>query len=395
MIFVGADWDSGKCVVAFERDGKLKYGKVERNPQAVAAFCEQFEEPIRVGIETGDRLWARLWRNAGAEAVVFDAKKANRFGQSMTSSGASDDRRAARALLAMVESTTHREHANPELSAPLRRLNRLMELVDKTSDEVSRATNRLRSLLNQVHPAIGRTAGRSIQASWFLKALERAPTPAAWHALTQSEQAALFHGSNHEKRAKVVEAFGEDWNAYESAEEDAVRLQLRLLVRQLQATLKANRAAKKALREASDNTDEAPTDIKGIGEFLGAAIAIGQAHTNQRDGLALALGVAPVTQRSGKIGDQHPRAKMRRAAPTTMRKAGHLLGFQLVGSYLFAKAQFAYYRARGVSANGAYRRITRSFARILYALQRDKTEFDEALYIKSLKARGVPWALPL
>jgi hypothetical protein len=49
-------------------------------------------------------------------------------------------------------------------------------------------------------------------------------------------------------------------------------------------------------------------------------------------------------------------------------------------------------RARGQTAATAYRRIARSLLRILTAVVRTGEPYDDARYVASLKAKGVPWA---
>ena len=114
MKWIGADWDSVKCVVAYE-DSKGGTGKaqVKRHPDAVAEFLKKFgDKKVMVGIEDGDRLWQRLWKNAGAKVFVFDGKKARRFSESLHASGAQDDRRVAKNVLEMDKSKPHRARAN-------------------------------------------------------------------------------------------------------------------------------------------------------------------------------------------------------------------------------------------------------------------------------------------
>jgi pyrimidine operon attenuation protein/uracil phosphoribosyltransferase len=86
---------------------------------------------------------------------------------------------------------------------------------------------------------------------------------------------------------------------------------------------------------------------------------------------------------------------MRRACSSTLKKSAHILGMQLVKHYRFARAQYDDLRARGKRAAGAFRRIVRSFSRVLHALIRDGKTFDEDLYIASVKRRGVTQAQAL
>lgn len=396
----GADWDSKKCVVAFKKNGRLHRRNVKRHPEAVAAFLKKFGSvQTRVGIECGDPLWPRLWRNAGAEVFVFDGKKTKRFGQSLHASGASDDKRSAETLLAMVQSEPHRAQANTESSGSAAALQRLLTMADDASVEVSRYENRLRALVRQLHPALALVLGRSLQSQWLLRALAVAPTPRAWCALGDEAKNKALSGSSKESRPSLMKAFGEDWGTLDTSEEQVARLQVKLVAKQLGEALAHHKHVMKALVVARKKCAASPVveRLPGVGPYLGAAvtIALELADPNARDSLAIQFAAAPVTRRSGVTGDRQPSVRMRRAAPRAMKKATHLLGFQLVGNYRWAKAQYKFYRAKGKKGADAFRRVVRSFLRIVGALHRTNTTFDEPRYIQTLQRKGVPWAMAL
>jgi hypothetical protein len=199
--------------------------------------------------------------------------------------------------------------------------------------------------------------------------------------------------------AKLADALGDQWVLRGGDEQAATGLYMQSLARSLRTALARVKVAQRALADAlkKEGISALITGIKGIGVSLAAAITIGL-HGNdgrRREQLALRLGASPVTTRSGKTGDARPGVHMRRAAAPTMRRASYLMGWQLTGNHRWAKAQYAACRARGISAAGAYRRITRSFSRILPALIKNNTPFDEERYILALKRRGVAWAMPL
>lgn len=395
----GADWDSKKCVVAFEVDGKLHRKEVVRRPDAVRAFVNAFgKEGAVVGIESGDQLWVGLWRAAGVTVHIFDGKKSRRFSESLCSSGARDDRRAAEDLLAMVRSDAHRRDANQETPKAVRSQLRLYRLTDETARDVVRHENRLYALVNQVHPALLLVAARSLKTAWMQRLLDAAPTPARWKALDANERDAALKGSCKAKRACLRQAMADAWIEYDDNELAAIAVQMRARVQALREAIARDRAARKALGEAVATHADAQilTAVNGIGDSLAAAIIIGAAGADaSRDGISLALGAAPVTTRSGKKGDARPGVHMRRAAPASMRKAAYQIGWQLTGNHRWARAQYAACRAKGHSAAAAYRRITRSFARIVTALIRDGVAFDEERYIQQLKNKGVSWAMTL
>ena len=178
--WIGADWDSEKCVVAFEKDGKQKKARVMRHPKSVAEFMGNLKSAdVVVGIEGGDPLWARLWELAGARVFVFDPKKAKNFSSSLRSSGASDDRRSAQDLQHMVQSTAHRAESTQETPQETRGLERLLRTQETTRHELLRSINRVRSLLKQVHPCFA-LHKLSLKTRWVLSVLMAAPTPRAW-----------------------------------------------------------------------------------------------------------------------------------------------------------------------------------------------------------------------
>ena len=73
--WVGADWDSEKCVIEAEVDGRILQRKVARHPEAVSVLVEELgADELVVGLEAGDPLWERMWEEAGAEVVSVDPR---------------------------------------------------------------------------------------------------------------------------------------------------------------------------------------------------------------------------------------------------------------------------------------------------------------------------------
>jgi len=153
VTWIGADWDSEKCVVAYSDGQAVKRAKVKRHPRDVELFVQQFDGCV-VGIESGDNLWPKLWRHAGAVVHVFDGKKARNYSESLCSSGARDDRRSAEDILEMVQSKPHRHNSNVEPGGVLAAFERLLRIQEDARKDVTRHKNRLTSLLRQVHPAL-------------------------------------------------------------------------------------------------------------------------------------------------------------------------------------------------------------------------------------------------
>ena len=61
----------------------------------------------------------------------------------------------------------------------------------------------------------------------------------------------------------------------------------------------------------------------------------------------------------------------------------------------WAKAMFVDGRTKQQRTGTIFRRITRSFLRIVSSMLKNGTEYDEEKYIDALIKKGVPWAQSL
>ncbi len=76
-------------------------------------------------------------------------------------------------------------------------------------------------------------------------------------------------------------------------------------------------------------------------------------------------------------------------------KAAFALGAQAVRRLVWARAMYHDGRSRGQKHGTAIRRVARSLLRILCAMLRNGTSYDEAHYVRVLQAKGVEWAMSL
>lgn len=397
-IWVGADWDSEKCVVEAELGQKLWKQTVSRHPSAVAELVDKLGPGrLVLGIEAGDPLWERLWEEAGAEVFIFNPMKAKQYAKSLNSSGAGDDKRSASTLRKQLKSEEHRKASNCPLPQELRGLNQVVSARETLGGEVSRWSNRLNDLLRQVHPALRPKLG-GLDSNWALNLVRSIPTPTTWLELSDKERQGVLKRVPVRRRAEVVDAIGERWCCHDAAEERAARFRVRECAEFLALATQQKKLADKEIDAITmDNSENSLVrSVRGLGTVLSAGANLALAGSKRdRDRFGRQTGSAPVTIKSGVRGDANPPVFMRRTVNATMRRIGYLIAVQLVAHHGWAKAQFAYHRSKGIEAPGAFRRISRSFGRILSAMIKNQTEFDEELYIASLKRKGVVWAQAL
>jgi hypothetical protein len=238
-----------------------------------------------------------------------------------------------------------------------------------------------------------------MSAQWAQRLLAAVPT--AWHAskLTAAEYERLMKGAGQAMRQEVWAALQASSAAPWVGEADAaalgetIQLDVELLRRVATELGTATERIETAL--AAIPTAAELHAIRGLGTQLTAALLVhARLGSEDRDASARQMGAAPVFRGSAEWSDGRKKggATLRRSASASGRRTTHLLGRSLVRNVAWAKAQFQAVRARTQTAAMAYRVVVRSFLRIVNAMVRDGTAYDEAKYVQRLKATGVAWA---
>lgn len=403
-IYVGVDWDTELAVCCYGEGGSAprRFHSVRLDPDELVRFCDELATMgathLVVGVEAGHELWVRLWHGCASDALaidvhVIDGKQAKRFTESLCSSRASDDPRSAEALFLMVQSSAHRKAPWQPLSSSAQRIAATCRMHAMVTREVVRTTNRIRAELNGIAPGVNAVL-KDLTANWVRDLLRKAPTPHHLRALPATERRQLKFG--RQNPAAILEAY-EQWEHIEGVQWRADHV--RLLVEQLDLLVKQKKQLTKTLEAlvAADPIGKQLLAMLGIGPKSAANLVqfafVGD--LDRRDAAALGLCVTPVTIRSGKRGRKQPLVVMRRSAASEARAAGYTIGMQVVKHLPWAKAQYQHYIRKGHNPASAYRRVTRSLLRLLTALLRDGSTYDEQRYIKCLIGHSVPWAADL
>lgn len=139
--------------------------------------------------------------------------------------------------------------------------------------------------------------------------------------------------------------------------------------------------------------------VPGIGMKLAARLLLIAFHRQptHRDEAGVLMGACPVFEGAGTTADGRSKGivKMRRAGDSRARETSYLLGMLAVQRLPWARARFAYDKARNKQAATIYHSVARSLLRVLTALVKSGEDYDDALYVARLKTQGVPWAMQL
>jgi transposase len=394
--------------VAGEEGKPQGIGRAEPKLTSVRKLLDRAQQrhpgELHVVIEAGGVAWVRLFHAAGAVIHVVDPKQVKRFAQSLCSSGAKSDRRDARTLAELGRSPLHRPEAwVPESSLRLR-MTALASEHDQLTQDIVRNEQRLREVLRAWMPLVN-DAIKRVDSRWVGRFLRAIPTPRHANATTREEFDGILEGTRCPRAARDAL-----WDALTLTEvppglDEAVAATVGGTVRRFLDRIDHLRST---CREVDDELDELTSQhttrqlfdsVGGIGVQQATALLLhGFEDTpTHRDQAAIQMGACPVFVGSGVRNDRTPKGfvTVRRAAPSRARRAVYLMGRLAIQRLGWAKAMYADARRRGQSAATAFRRIARSLLRILTALLRDNVPYDDAHYVATLKAKGVPWAASL
>lgn len=409
-VYVGADWSARDIAVAVLADGDDKaqgFGKTARTIGAVHALIHDVRsryeqaEAIHVVIECGAPGWAEMLHEAGAVVHVVDAKQAKRFAESLSSSGAKDDARDAAVLAQMGQERWRRLPVWAPDDAALVQLTAISSEHEVATTRCMQAQQRLRALLKETFPSLERVL-HDVLNQWVRRLLRLVPSRA--HAVEVSREAfdIAMKGTRSTTRDKV-------WACLKSAgtlqldreRQDLLEERVHWMIDDID--FHAARVAQLEKRldsvTAQFETRRPLESVPGIGMKLASRLLLIAFHREptHRDEASVLLGASPVFDGSGTTADGRSRGhvKMRRAGSSRGRETAYLLGMLAVQQLPWARARFAYDRARNKGAASIYRSVARSLLRVLTALVKTGKDYDDELYTKRLKAQGLPWAMNL
>jgi transposase len=405
LVQMGIDWARHDSVVVMQCGEKAVIRKIERGVAGVGKLLEEAHKlggkdaQLEAAIEGGDSGLALALKTRGVAVYVFDAKQAKYFAKAHCSSGAKDDKRDARNMLAMLLSPDQRARGCWEPKKEQAELaGVLLDDHDDVQSKIQRVVNQLRATMVQTFPAMERALGdlESLSAWTILEAVPTWQDAAALDEVGRKELLGKcrFRGK---RREAVAQALGECWVELPAGVAKALGGRIKRLVGELRHLVKQQDELDGALEDVAKTVPAAAhiQSMSGVGVLIALALLAldGQLLAGgDRDDLALLCGAVPVLQQTGKGNGQ---IRMRKSAPARGRRTLFVLTMQAIRRLPWAKAQYKYLRGRGKTHGTAVRVVGRSLLRLLSALVRDGKPYDEARYLESLRTKGMVWAIVL
>ena len=401
--YIGLDWGDREHAVQLQpaAGGAVEQRTLEQRPEVLHAWVAQLRERFGgrpVGIAIEQRRGAVIHALMQYEFLVLypvNPKALARYREAFHPSGAKDDPTDAALLLDLLRK--HRDQLRPwhPDTVTARKLQLLCEHRRKLVNLRGGLTNRITSLLKQYFPQALDWVGTldSRQACDFLR---KWPTLAAVQR-ARSATVRRFYQQHNCRRAAVIDTrLDEMATAQPLTTDPAIVDTLSLAVQSYAAQLRPMLEAIDTFEAQIATVFAAHPDHALFVSFPGAgavcaprlAAAFGTDRTRWDAATELQshVGIAPVTERSGKALWVHHRL----VCPKFLKQTFHEYADQSIRFSAWARAYYDQQRGRGNSHHAALRSLAFKWIRILFRCWQDRTPYDEARYLDALRRHGSP-----
>ena len=401
--FIGLDWADQQHVIRLRAAGsaQVEAQVVDQKPESLRVWIQQLRQrfggrPVALALEQsrGSLLYA-LMNVDFLLLYPINPQNLAQYRKAFYPSGAKDDPQDALLLLEMLEKHRDRLRVWVPDDASTRCLRLLAEHRRKLVNRRTALTNQLTSLLKEYFPQALEWAGPldRLGACDFLQ---------KWPSLetlqkTSASRLRKFYQPRWRGEAQALELQLEQIRQAQPLHSDpalltASVLMVQALLGQLRPLIESIRQFDQQLQQRFPQHD----DYALFHSFPGAGPALGprllSAFGSNRDRFQYAAevqnlsGIAPVTERSGKTCWVH----WRLACPKFLRQSFQEFAAQSIHFSLWARTLYDQLRARGLSHHAAVRTLAYKWIRIMFRCWKNRTPYNEDLYLAALQRRGSP-----
>ena len=397
--FLGLDWGSKKHAWILEPagGGKRQEGSVENTPEAIAVWAADLHRrfggrPVAVALEQKRGSVVNLLLPY-AHLVLFPipASMSASYRKTFVPSGAKDDPTDAGWSLDLLLRHRDRLRRLEPDDANTRLLLLLVENRRRLVDDKTRLALRLQDCLQQYFPQL--LQWFEVDTALVADLLQQWPDLQHLqhcHDGTLRKFLRQHHGSEKlmDQRIAAIRA------AVPATDDPAVLEACALKARQLSESMATLREQIQQLERRRDELVAAHPDAPIFASFPGAGPAtvprLIAAFGTRRERYQSAFevecdtGIAPVHIRSGKID----RVCVRRACQGFTRQTFHEFAGQSIPRCPWAKAFYQAHCQKPEQHHAAVRALAFKWIRIMFRCWKDRTPYDERLYLTSLRRRS-------
>jgi transposase len=292
----------------------------------------------------------------------------------------------------------HRAELKPWTPVPeeVEQLDRLCQGRRKLVNQRTGLTNRLQAVLKRYYPQALTLMHEDIWRTMNLAFLRRWPSPQALLETKLPKIKAFFqeHGSRSAARWETRQSLIKNLVPLTPDEPVSDLLEVSVIVDQIEALNAGLSRYDQTIAErfATQNDTTMILALPGAGPAFAPRLYVAFARYADRCNLpedfASAVGVAPVTDQSGKMRKVYRRLRCDKHTRQTFVEWAK----ETIKHSVWARAYFERRKAAGHGFQSTLRALAYKWTRILWKCWKDHTLYDEAQYLEKLRSKGSPLA---
>lgn len=403
VALIGLDWADEKHDVALRVPGSptLERATFEHNPQQVAAWVASLRQRFGTGKiaicleQARGALIYALMAYENLWLFPINPQSLAKLRAALYPSGKKDDPVDAALLLELLEHFGQRLRLWEPEEVTTRQLRLLVEARRSWVDRRTGLINELTTTLKSYFPQALELAGQKLASPMATDFLQKWPTLAAVQHVKPARLRAFYYGHNSRSEALLQQRLSLLQTTVPLTEDPAVVGALSLATQSLAATLARLRLviarydAEIARLFAAHPDAFIFASVEGAGEALAPRLLVAFGTDRERFADPQAMpcysGTAPVTEKSGKQKWVHRRW----ARPVFLHQSWVEHADQSRRFSRWAKRCYEHLRHQGMGHWAALRVLAIKWQRILWRCWRNRTTYDEAIYLRSLQRRGL------
>ncbi len=397
--FVAIDWADEKHALALQVAGQTQTERttLEQKPEALTEWIAGLRQRFpgeKIALILEQKRGALLWALQPHDHLVLypiNPQMSASFRQAFYPSGAKDDPLDADLQLDILLHHRDRLRAWQPEEATTRQLSLLVEGRRRFVADQVRASNRLRDALKSYFPQGLALAGEDLTSPMACAFLKKWPTLTSVQAVKPAVLRKFYY-AHHSRSSELLSArLNIQAQAQPLTTDEAIIQAQSLLVQSLAqelATLNPvlARYDQQIARLFATHADFGTwSSFPGAGPALGPRLAVAWGTQRNRFEASHAMscysGIAPVKEASGKQMWTH----MRWACPKFLRQTFHEMAKCSLKFCVWARCYYQMQIQRGKGHHAALRALAFKWQRIMWRCWQDRTVYEEAKYLASLK----------
>lgn len=405
-VVIGLDWADQKHHISLQKAGSSQVEQLElaHTPEAITAWVGSLQSRFpgqRIGIALETSRGPVVHALLDYDFLVLypvNPRSLRRFREAFYPSGSKDDVPDADLLRELLLKHRDRLHAWLPDDPQTRALRRLVQSRRRLVELQTQLVQQLVAALKEYFPQARHWAGEDLASELACDFLLKWPSLQALQRARPGTIRKFYYEHNCRHSERIETRIQQIERATPLTRDAAILESSLILVQSLARQLKALLPSLARFEREIETRFEAHEDAELFRSLPGSGAALAPrllvAFGSRRDRFLCAAeiqrvsGIAPVTQRSGKTCYVH----WRWSASTFLRQSFHEFAHHSIRFCPWAKAYYEIQRERGKRHHAAVRALAFKWIRILWRCWKDRTPYDEAQYVASLKRTASPVA---